>query len=171
MLANLYSGHVYIWNHLDQSLVKSFEVTDLPVRTSKFVARKQWVVTGSDDMYIRAFNYNTMDKVKSFEAHTDYIRNLAVHPTAPYLLSCSDDMLIKLWDWEKGWQCTQIPPRAPLTPCFSPSGQHSSQSTWTQSDAAAERRARGPRPDGREEPSGRGAGAAAEAARVPGGPG
>ena len=77
MLADLYSGHLYIWNRLDQSLVKSFEVTDLPVRTSKFVARKQWVVMGSDDMDIRAFNYNTMDKVKSFrEAHTDNIRNL-----------------------------------------------------------------------------------------------
>ncbi len=35
-------------------------------------------------------------------------RSLAVHPTMPYLLSSSDDMLIKLWDWEKGWMCTQI---------------------------------------------------------------
>ena len=26
-----------------------------------------------------------------------------MHPTMPYLLSSSDDMLIKLWDWEKGW--------------------------------------------------------------------
>ena len=31
-----------------------------------------------------------------------------MHPTLPYLLSSSDDMLIKLWDWEKGWICTQI---------------------------------------------------------------
>ena len=37
-----------------------------------------------------------------------------MHPTLPYLLSSSDDMLIKLWDWDKGWTCTQIcraPPR------------------------------------------------------------
>ena len=44
------------------------------VRTAKFVARKQWIVCGSDDMFIRVYNYNTMDKVKAFEAHTDYIR-------------------------------------------------------------------------------------------------
>ena len=31
-----------------------------------------------------------------------------MHPTLPYLLSSSDDMLIKLWDWDKGWMCTQI---------------------------------------------------------------
>lgn len=59
-------------------------------------------------MFIRAYNYNTMDKVKVFEAHSDYIRCVAVHPTLPYVLSSSDDMLIKLWDWEKGWMCTQI---------------------------------------------------------------
>lgn len=57
-----------------QTLVKSFEVTELPVRAAKFVSRKQWVITGSDDMFIRVYNYNTMDKVKTFEAHTDYIR-------------------------------------------------------------------------------------------------
>lgn len=72
------------------------------------MARKQWVVAGADDMFIRVYNYNTMDKVKVFEAHTDYIRCVAVHPTLPYVLSSSDDMLIKLWDWEKGWMCTQI---------------------------------------------------------------
>eukprot|EP00798_Chlamydomonas_sp_ICE-L_P021129 gene21129-28016_t len=98
LLANLYNGNVYIWNSGDQSLVKSFEVTDLPVRTAKFVARKQWILTGSDDMLIRVYNYNTMDKVKVC---------LAVHPSLPVVLSCSDDTLIKLWDWEKGWNCIQ----------------------------------------------------------------
>lgn len=28
-------------------------------------------------------------------------RSLTVHPSLPYLLSSSDDMLIKLWDWDK----------------------------------------------------------------------
>ena len=49
------------------------------VRTAKFVARKQWVITGADDMYIRVYNHNTMEKIKSFEAHTDYIRHAATH--------------------------------------------------------------------------------------------
>ena len=45
------------------------------MRAAKFVARKQWVVCGADDMFIRVYNYNTMDKLKHFEAHTDYIRH------------------------------------------------------------------------------------------------
>ncbi|XP_024979157.1 coatomer subunit beta'-1-like [Cynara cardunculus var. scolymus] len=108
ILTSLYSGTVCIWDYQSQTMAKSFEVTELPVRSAKFIARKQWVVAGADDMFIRVYNYNTMDKVKVYEAHTDYIRCVAVHPTLPYVLSSSDDMLIKLWDWEKNWYCTQI---------------------------------------------------------------
>ncbi|KAF5839138.1 coatomer WD associated region-domain-containing protein [Dunaliella salina] len=107
LMANLYNGNVLIYNYTDTTLVKSFEVTEQPVRAAKFVARKQWVVTGSDDMLIRVYNYNTMDKIKVFEAHTDYIRCIAVHPTLPAFLTSSDDTLIKLWDWDKGFACVQ----------------------------------------------------------------
>lgn len=65
------------------------------------------IVVGSDDFFIRVFNYNTLEKVKEFEAHNDFIRALAVHPSSPYLLSCSDDYSIKLWNWEKNWDCTK----------------------------------------------------------------
>uniref|UniRef100_A0A8C6PAD7 Coatomer subunit beta' n=1 Tax=Nothobranchius furzeri TaxID=105023 RepID=A0A8C6PAD7_NOTFU len=90
MLASLYNGSVCVWNHETQTLVKTFEVCDLPVRASKFVARKNWVITGADDMQIRVFNYNTLERVHMFEAHSDYIRCIAVHPTQPYILTSSD---------------------------------------------------------------------------------
>jgi coatomer subunit beta' len=64
VLASLYSGSVYIWNYQSQTLEKSFEVIELPVRSAKFIARKQWIVAAADDMIIHVFNYNTMDKVK-----------------------------------------------------------------------------------------------------------
>ncbi len=75
--------------------------------TADSLMRCVWYVV-LQDMRIRVFNYNTMEKVKEFEAHTDYIRCLAVHPTLPLLLSSSDDMFIKLWDWEKNWDCLQV---------------------------------------------------------------
>ena len=42
-----------------------------------------------DDMLVRVFNYNTLEKVHSFEAHTDYLRSIIVHPTHPYILTSS----------------------------------------------------------------------------------
>lgn len=102
-------------------------------------------------MLIRVFNYNTLERVHMFEAHADYIRCIAVHPSQPYILTCSgkkelhtltqaqkvsimsnlcaslnckqksiaysspcfmcvfsDDMLIKLWDWDRKWSCSQV---------------------------------------------------------------
>jgi len=107
-LSALYSGNIFLWDYNTQTLVKQFEVCNLPVRCAKFVSRKQWIVTASDDMHVRMFNYNTLEKVQEIEAHTDYIRYVAIHPSMPYILSSSDDMTIKLWDWDKNWQNTHV---------------------------------------------------------------
>ena len=77
------------------------------MRAGRFIARKNWLVVGSDDFQLRVYNYNTAEKITAFEAHPDYIRAIVVHPTQPFVLTASDDMTIKLWDWEKGWKCVQ----------------------------------------------------------------
>ena len=98
------------------------------MRAARFVARKNWIVTGSvsictavcqkktlgrwgktvfiylpkivkfydslynssqDDMHVRVYNYNTLERVHQFEAHSDYLRAIAVHPTQPYILTSS----------------------------------------------------------------------------------
>ncbi|KAI4111683.1 MAG: hypothetical protein LQ345_006728 [Seirophora villosa] len=108
ILTTLYSGHVYIWSYETQAIVKTFELTDVPVRAGRFIARKNWIVCGSDDFQVRVYNYNTSEKITSFEAHPDYIRAVVVHPTQSFVLTASDDMTIKLWDWDKGWKCVQV---------------------------------------------------------------
>lgn len=108
ILTGLYNGTVNIYNHETGALVKTFEVSEVPARCVKFIARKNWFVVGSDDFQLRVFNYNTHEKVAAFEAHPDYIRCLTVHPTASIVLTGSDDMTIKAWDWEKQWKCIQV---------------------------------------------------------------
>ena len=66
MLASLYNGNVHIWNIETQTLVKSFEVCDLPVRCARFVARKSWVVVGSDDMQVSFTIINVYCLVKQY---------------------------------------------------------------------------------------------------------
>ncbi|RLV96534.1 Coatomer subunit beta' [Spathaspora sp. JA1] len=107
ILTTLYNGKVEIWSYATNSIVKSIQVTELPVRTGKFIARKNWIVVGSDDFQIRVYNYNTGEKVIQFEAHPDYIRSIAIHPSKPYVLTASDDLTIKLWNWENNWHLEQ----------------------------------------------------------------
>ncbi|RSH81825.1 uncharacterized protein EHS24_008018 [Apiotrichum porosum] len=108
VICGLYNGQVKIWNYETQTDLKTFEVTDVPVRCVKYIARKNWFVSGSDDFQLRVYNLSTGEKITSFEAHPDYIRCLTVHPTLSLVLTGSDDMTIKCWDWDKGWRCVQI---------------------------------------------------------------
>jgi len=106
VLSALYSGNVYIWDTETSSLLKSWEVCELPVRSCKFIVRRSHFICASDDMRLRIYNYNTMEKVKDVEAHADYIRYVEIHPSQSLVLSSSDDMSIKLWNWEQNWECT-----------------------------------------------------------------
>jgi coatomer subunit beta' len=75
--------------------------------TVKFLAQKQWIVAGGGDGRIYVYSYNTMKRVKSFRALSNQITSLAIHPTEPYVLSASYDLVIKMWDWENGWKSTR----------------------------------------------------------------
>ncbi|KAL7413116.1 putative ER to Golgi transport-related protein [Mrakia frigida] len=108
VITGLYNGTAAIWNYETSQLVRSFDITDVPVRAIAFIARKSWFVTGSDDFQLRCYNYNTGEKITSFESHSDYMRCLVVHPTLPLILTGSDDMTVKCWDWDQNWKCTQV---------------------------------------------------------------
>ncbi|WWD16221.1 hypothetical protein CI109_100647 [Kwoniella shandongensis] len=108
VILGLYNGQVKIWNYETQTDLKTFEISDVPVRCVRYIARKNWFVSGSDDFQLRVYNISTGEKITAFEAHPDYIRCLTVHPTLSLVLTGSDDMTIKCWDWEKGWRCVQI---------------------------------------------------------------
>lgn len=101
----LYDGKVTIWNYLTSAKVRTIDTGESPVRCVRFIVKKGWLAVGSDDMQIRIYNANTSEKVTGFEAHSDYIRALVVHPVRSVVLSCSDDSNAKMWDWEKGWKC------------------------------------------------------------------
>uniref|UniRef100_A0A0D9XQH3 Protein kinase domain-containing protein n=1 Tax=Leersia perrieri TaxID=77586 RepID=A0A0D9XQH3_9ORYZ len=104
-----FNGDICIWNHQTKKMVNSFEVTrEQEVLTAKFVSRKQWIVAGGGDGRIFVYNYDTMKKVTSFKALSNQITSLAIHPTQPYVLSASYDLIIKLWDWENDWKCSRV---------------------------------------------------------------
>ena len=100
-------GYVCIWDGQTQRKVDSFKVSTDKVVLVKFIVRKQWFVAGAGDGFIHIYNYETKrQQVPSFTAHAGNLTSLAVHPSKPYLMSWSSDEM-KLWDWDKAWECTQ----------------------------------------------------------------
>ncbi|CAD6257418.1 unnamed protein product [Miscanthus lutarioriparius] len=100
------AGEVAIWDYQVQAIAKSFDFTQRPVYSAKFIAREEWIVAGDGYGMIYVYNYNTEEEVTSIEAHDSDITSLDVHPTDPLVLSSSEDHLIKLWNWrKKNWKC------------------------------------------------------------------
>ncbi|KAE8818565.1 Peroxidase 2 [Hordeum vulgare] len=80
------------------TMVKSLEVSELPVRSAKFVSRKQWVVAGAVDMefgFSRSKFYARWTSegcVKCIDYFTGGDRL--------YLITGSDDSTAKVWDYQ-----------------------------------------------------------------------
>lgn len=108
LVTSLFTGAIQVVNFETSQLLRTVDVSTSPVRAVRYIARKNWIITGGDDMQVRVFNASTLEKITQFEAHDDYIRFIVVHPTLPIVLTTGDDMVIKSWNWEKNWECTQI---------------------------------------------------------------
>ena len=104
ILLGLYNGSISIYDYNTQTSVQYLEVTNVPIRSAKFMSEKNYIICGADDKKIRVYNYNTMEKVKEFEAHEDFIRCIICHLKLPMFLSSSDDRTIKLWDVENDFK-------------------------------------------------------------------
>ena len=46
--------------------------------------------------------------MKEWVAHDDFIRGLDVNESFPYILTCGDDMLIKMWDWDHAFSLVRV---------------------------------------------------------------
>jgi coatomer subunit beta' len=75
------------------------------IRAVKFIEPLQVFVFGDDKGYIHVYSYEKAEKLHNFRGHASWVNSLAVHPSEPLVLSASEDKLIKLWNWEAGWQC------------------------------------------------------------------
>ncbi|GKB22202.1 coatomer subunit beta'-1-like protein isoform X3, partial [Tanacetum coccineum] len=71
-------------------------VKELFSRSAKFIALKEWVVDGANDMFIWVYNYNAMDIVKVIEAHTDYIHGLTEQLHHPASSRSVTNLLLQL---------------------------------------------------------------------------
>ncbi|XP_015697969.1 probable serine/threonine-protein kinase nek2 [Oryza brachyantha] len=100
-------GSVDILNYDTQETVNLIQGSFGPIVGSAiFIARMEWFVVGHHNGFIRVYTDEPpIRQVKRFKAHSWNITCLDVHPTEPYLLSAGMMDVIKMWDWNKGWEC------------------------------------------------------------------
>lgn len=104
LLAALYDGRLKVYNYSSFQILSDVDASPLPLRAAAFVSHRDWIVSAGDDCSIRCFSLHTQEKLHEVSnAHKDYIRHIAIHPSKALALSSSDDMTIKLWDMDEGW--------------------------------------------------------------------
>ncbi|KAI5127106.1 coatomer subunit beta' [Nematocida parisii] len=100
-LVAMYNGEFELWNTASMLLIKSGSIGEIPIRAAAFIEDCECFVLGSDDGMIRLYCIDTFKIKCKVQAHSDFIRYIAVHPVLPYIATCSDDMQVKIWDYSK----------------------------------------------------------------------
>lgn len=107
LLASLYSGEALIVNAFDGVVIKTITVQPpfFPLRTGRWIPFNGNVVFGGDKCSLYFFSPTKGQLLLEIPyAHERTIRSIAVHPTEPKILTCSDDLTCKLWDISNGCQ-------------------------------------------------------------------
>jgi coatomer protein complex subunit alpha (xenin) len=49
---------------------------------------------------VRVFDHRQRQLLFELSGHTDYVRSVAFHPEAPWLVTASDDQTVRVWNWQ-----------------------------------------------------------------------
>ncbi|KAJ9583889.1 hypothetical protein L9F63_021766 [Diploptera punctata] len=85
ILASLHNGVIQLWDYRRCFLMDRFDEHEGPVRGICFHNQQSLFVS---EMYF------------TFLGHLDYIRTTVFHHKYPWILSCSDDQTIRIWNWQ-----------------------------------------------------------------------
>ncbi|EKM58105.1 uncharacterized protein PHACADRAFT_252139 [Phanerochaete carnosa HHB-10118-sp] len=100
LAASLHNGSVQLWNYRMGVLVDRFEEHEGPVRAVAIHPSRALLVTGGDDYKIKVWDIRPQNRrcLFTLHGHLDYVRTVQFHHEMPWILSCSDDQTIRIWN-------------------------------------------------------------------------
>lgn len=100
LAAALHNGSVQLWNYRMGVLVDRFEEHEGPVRGVAIHPSRALLVTGGDDYKIKVWDLRPQNRrcLFTLSGHLDYVRTVQFHQEMPWILSCSDDQTIRIWN-------------------------------------------------------------------------
>ncbi|KAL6302657.1 coatomer WD associated region-domain-containing protein [Sparassis latifolia] len=100
LAASLHNGSVQLWNYRMGVLVDRFEEHEGPVRGVAIHPSRALLVTGGDDYKIKVWDIRPQSRrcLFTLHGHLDYVRTVQFHHEMPWILSCSDDQTIRIWN-------------------------------------------------------------------------
>ncbi|MCH2211991.1 MAG: hypothetical protein MK110_11860 [Fuerstiella sp.] len=99
------SGELTVWKTADWTLER--EITDAHSDTVyglDFSADGRFLASGAADKFVKVFNVETGEHVRSFEGHTHHVMDVSWKGDRTSLVSAGADNVLKVWDAETGEQ-------------------------------------------------------------------
>eukprot|EP00743_Colponemidia_sp_Colp-15_P003436 GILK01003710.1.p1 GENE.GILK01003710.1~~GILK01003710.1.p1 ORF type:complete len:535 (+),score=87.61 GILK01003710.1:42-1607(+) len=93
------TGVVKVFDMSTRSVLREYKGHQGALRAARFTLDNLHIVSCSDDKSVRFWDLGTGDSLRTWDAHTDYIRSLALNPTSPDVFATgSYDHTVRLWD-------------------------------------------------------------------------
>ncbi|CAO1621255.1 unnamed protein product [Sympodiomycopsis kandeliae] len=67
----------------------------------------QFVASGGRDKVIKIWDTSTGTCIRTLVGHDNWIRGIVFSPNGKYLLSCSDDKTVRIWDLQNSARCSK----------------------------------------------------------------
>jgi len=93
------TGEFTLWNGLTFNFETILQAHSSAVRCMVWSHNHYWMVTGDHQGVVKYWQSN-MNNLKAFQAHPESIRDVSFAPTDLKFATCSDDGIIKIWDFE-----------------------------------------------------------------------
>ncbi|KLO13353.1 coatomer subunit alpha-2 [Schizopora paradoxa] len=100
LAASLHNGSVQLWNYRMGVLVDRFEEHEGPVRAVHLHPTRPLLATGGDDYKVKVWDIRPQSRrcLFTLHGHLDYVRTVMFHHEMPWIISCSDDQTIRIWN-------------------------------------------------------------------------
>jgi platelet-activating factor acetylhydrolase IB subunit alpha len=109
---------VYIQKMLDDSIqtlshrsrasslaAASTPISSSPTATGSSSITSEYLISAARDKLIKLWNISTGQCIRTISAHDNWVRDIRIHPSGRYLISCSDDKSIRVYDILKQFKC------------------------------------------------------------------
>lgn len=103
------SGQLLLWDVENRTVIREFENAHSDTVFSVDFSRDgKYVLSGGADKFVKIFNVETGEHVKSFEGHTHHVLGVSFRADGAFIASGGADNAIKIWNVETGEQARTI---------------------------------------------------------------
>lgn len=101
LLVAAHSGEFTLWNGMTFNFETIMQAHESPILTMQYSNNDEWLLSGDQNGTVKYWQPN-FNNVNNITAHANCVRDIAFSPNDSKFLTCGDDSLVKIWNFNNG---------------------------------------------------------------------